>query len=512
VSGSLVQAIDYAAIAPPLLVAVTAVAALLGDLLLPADRRHVLGWLSLAGLLAGLLALLPLRGGPRGTFCVQVAGGPPACSYVVSDVTLVFQLLVLAGAAVVVLLSLDTVRRSALPAGEYYFLLLCSVTGALTLAAARDVLIVVVALEVVSLPAFALVGLRRYDGRSSEAALKFFLVSVVSTAVMLFGVSLLYGVTGAVHLDRISAALADPALRQPVTVAAVVLTIVGFGFKVSAVPFHFWAPDTYVGAPVPVAAYLSVVSKAAGFVGLLLVVTQGFGPYADVWSPVVAALAALSMTVGNLVALRQRHAVRLLAWSSVAQAGYMLVPLGAAGAVGSAVGASGAGTTAQVSATVAYVAAYAVMNLGAFSVVAFVGRSRPGNYLADYRGLVHERPIAALALAFFLACLAGLPPGLLGLFAKIVVFVEPVRAGTGWLAVVMAVNTVVALYYYLTWAATLFARSPEEAASPQAQPGVRAASWPDQLAIGVTFAAAVVLSVTPAVVVDALGPAATLLG
>lgn len=512
-SGSLVQAIDYGAIAPPLLVAVTALAALLGDLLLPAHRRHILGWLSLAGLLVALLALLPLRGGPRGTFCVPVSGGPPACSYVVSDVTLVFQLLVLAGAAVVVLLSLDTVRRSALPAGEYYFLLLCSVTGALTLAAARDVLIVVVALEVVSLPAFALVGLRRYDGRSSEAALKFFLVSVVSTAVMLFGVSLLYGVTGAVHLDRISAALADPALRQPVTVAAVVLTIVGFGFKVSAVPFHFWAPDTYVGAPVPVAAYLSVVSKAAGFVGLILVVTQGFGPYADVWSPVVAALAALSMTVGNLVALRQRHAVRLLAWSSVAQAGYMLVPLGAAGAVvGEAGAGAGAGTAGQVSATVAYVAAYAVMNLGAFSVVAFVGRSRPGNYLADYRGLVHERPVAALALAFFLACLAGLPPGLLGLFAKIVVFVEPVRAGTGWLAVVMAVNTVVALYYYLTWAATLFARSPEDAASPQAQPSVRAASWPDQVAIGGTLAAAVVLSVTPAVVVDALGPAATLLG
>lgn len=513
-TGSLVQAIDYAAIAPPLLVAVTALAALLGDLLLPAHRRHVLGWVSLAGLLAGLLALLPLRGGPRGTFCVQVTGASPTCSYVVSDITLVFQLLVLAGAAVVVLLSLDTVRRSALPAGEYYFLLLCSVTGALTLAAARDILIVVVALEVVSLPAFALVGLRRYDGRSSEAALKFFLVSVVSTAVMLFGVSLLYGVTGAVHLDRISAALADPALRQPVTVAAVVLTIVGFGFKVSAVPFHFWAPDTYVGAPVPVAAYLSVVSKAAGFVGLVLVVTQGFGPYADVWSPVVAALAALSMTVGNLVALRQRHAVRLLAWSSVAQAGYMLVPLGAAGAAvaGVSAGGSGAGTTAQVSATVAYVAAYAVMNLGAFSVVAFVGRSRPGNYLADYRGLVHERPVAALSLAFFLACLAGLPPGLLGLFAKIVVFVEPVRAGTGWLAVVMAVNTVVALYYYLTWAATLFARAPEDAGSAQAQPDVRAASWPDQLAIGVTLAAAVVLSVTPAVVVDALGPAATLLG
>ena len=369
------QDIDWLAIAAPLLVALLALALLVLDAFLPRRRREVTGWLAAAGL-GGALALLgPLVGERRETFCVPGDGLVlPSCSYVVDDLTLVFQALVLAGALVVVLLSLDTVRAGDIPAGEYWFLLLASVSGALTLAASRDVLTLVVSLEVVSLPAFALVALRRYDGRASEAAVKLFLVSVVSTAVMLFGLSLVYGVTGQVHLDRIATALDVSADREPLLVLGVVLAIAGFGFKVAAVPFHFWAPDTYEGAPVPVAAYLSVVSKAAGFVGLALLLTRGFPPYADVWGPTLAVLAALTMTVGNLAALRQRHAVRLLAWSSVAQSGYMLVPLGAASV----------GTVEDVlPATVAYVLAYGVMNLGAFAVVTLVGRHRPDNLIED---------------------------------------------------------------------------------------------------------------------------------
>jgi len=419
-----IQSVDYLAIAPALVVALTSIGVLVLDLFLPLRRKAAVGWVAIAGLVVALLTLIPLRDKPRSTFCVPGEGVVlPACSYVVDDITVVFQALVLAGAVVVLLLSLDTVRDSRLPAGEYSFLLLASVAGAVTLAASRDVLTMVVALEVVSLPAYALVALRRFDGRSSEAALKLFLVSVVSTAVMLFGLSLVYGVTGAVHLDRIDTALSDPAVRGPAAALGVVLSIAGFGFKVAAVPFHFWAPDTYEGAPVPVAAYLSVVSKAAGFVGLVLLLTEGFGSYADVWSPGVAVLAALTMTVGNLVALRQRQAVRLLAWSSIAQSGYMLVPLGAAGA-----GASGGSTTAAAAdvlpATVAYVLAYAVMNLGAFAVVTLVGRHRPANRIEDYRSLGRTEPLTAFALAFALACLAGLPPGLLGLLTVILIPLE----------------------------------------------------------------------------------------
>ena len=494
----MVQSIDYAALAPALIVALTAIGVLVLDLFVPAGRKDAVGWIGIVGLLAAIGTLFPLAGDDRATFCVAGDGLVlPACSYVVDDLTLVFQALVLAGAVVVLLLSLDTVRDSRLPAGEYSFLLLASVSGAVTLAASRDVLTMVVALEVVSLPAFALVALRRFDSRSSEAALKLFLVSVVSTAVMLFGLSLVYGLTGAVHLDRIATALADPGVRSPATTLAVILAIAGFAFKVAAVPFHFWAPDTYVGAPVPVAAYLSVVSKAAGFVGLALLLTVGFEPYADVWAPAIAVLAAVTMTVGNLVALRQRHAVRLLAWSSIAQSGYMLVPLGAAGAGGAAI-------SEVLPATVAYVLAYAVMNLGAFAVVTLVGRHRPANRIEDYRGLGRTEPLTAFALAFALACLAGLPPGLLGLFAKVVVFQAPVEQGVGWLAVVMAVNVVIGLFYYLAWAATLYARSPDPAAAGARPPSYRI-SVSDGLAIGITLGAAIWLSVLPRMVLEAIG-------
>jgi NADH-quinone oxidoreductase subunit N len=497
---SLIQSIDYAAIAPPLITALTGLAVLVLDLFVPAERKRALAWLAAAGLLGALGSLLPLRGSPRGTFCLPGADAVRQCSYVVNDLTLVFQLLALAGALVAVLMSANTVAEQRLPAGEFWFLLLSSAAGAAAIAAARDLMTLVVALEVVSLPAFALVAMRRYEGRGSEAAVKFFLVSVVSTAVMLYGISLVYGLTGSVQLSRVSAVLADTKIaagESRVVAVGVVLALVGLAFKVAAVPFHGWLPDTYAGAPVPVAAYLSVVSKAAGFVGFILVVSIGFAPYSDIWGPVVAVLAALTMTVGNLVALRQRHAVRLLAWSTIAHSGYVLVPLGVA--VAAEPGGTGSSIGEALSASVAYLLVYAVMNLGAFAVVVVVGRQRPANRLVDYRGLVRTEPVTALVLAFFLACLAGLPPGLVGLFAKVVVFKAAVSGGLGWLAVVMAVNTVIALYYYAVWAGLLFA-APDPAAPPPSY------KIPPELglAVGTTLGVAVVLSLLPQIVLNVL--------
>ena len=486
------QDVDWLAVAPSLVTAVLALLVLIGDLLAPAARRAVLAWGVLAGLAVAALPLAALAGGERrGTFCVPGADAlPPSCSCGGDALTVALQVLVLAGAAVVVLLALDTVEDTPLPAGEYWFLLLCSVTGALVLVAARDVLTLVVALETASLPTFALAGLRRGDAAASEAALKLFLVSVVSTAVTLFGLALVYGATGAVHLERIATALEDPATRLPVTGAGVLLALAGFGFKVAVVPFHFWAPDAYTGAPVPVAAYLSVVSKAAGFAGLVLLLAVGFEPYVPTWQPVVAVVAAATMSLGNLVALRQRHAVRLLAWSSIAQSGYVLAPLGAARA----------GEVREVvPATVAYLLAYGVMNLAAFAVVTVVGRHRPANRLEDYRGLGRTEPLTAAALAFALACLAGLPPGLLGLFGKVVVFQAPVSHGPLWLAVVMAVNVAVGLFYYLAWAARLLGGPAPGAAPPSYRFTVA-----EGLAIGATLGAAALLSVLPQVVLAAL--------
>ncbi|GAA1899592.1 NADH-quinone oxidoreductase subunit N [Actinomadura bangladeshensis] len=486
----MIQGIDYAAIAPPLILAVAAIVLLLADAFdMP---RRVLSLLSAGSLLAALIAVIALASGDRrATFCLPGglrSDGPRSCSYVADDFTLLFQGIVLGAAVVVVLLSLREITDSKMPVGEYHFLLLSAVIGALALVAARDLVLLVVALETLSLPVFALTALRRYDGKASEAALKLFLVSVVSTAIMLFGISLLYGATGAMHLDRIAPALSRlPADLDPIASVGSVLVLAGFAFKVAAVPFHFWAPDVYQGAPLPVAAFLSVVSKAAGFAGLAIVLALGLPAYGHVWGPVIAVLAALTMTLGNLLALRQRTAIRLLAWSSVAQSGYMLAPL----AVGSH------RLPEAVAATTAYVALYAVMNLGAFAVVIAYHHRRT---LDDYRGLARRSPATAAALAFFLICLAGLPPGVMGLFAKVVVFRATVAGGVTWLAVVMAINTVIGLYYYLAWAVRLFTPSPSDEHDVAPGPPARAA-------IIATAAGAIVLSAAPQIVLQTVSQA-----
>ncbi|MGA5701227.1 NADH-quinone oxidoreductase subunit N [Peterkaempfera bronchialis] len=503
--GALIQSVDWVAIAPPLIAAVAALGILVADLLLPARRKPLLGWAAVAALALALLALIPLRHGDRATFCLKTVAATTdngGCSYVADHFTLVFQLIALGGALLTALLSVHTVDEQRMPAGEYWFLLLGSATGAALLPASRDLATLIIALEVVSLPAFALVGLRR-DRLGGEAALKFFLSSVTATAVMLLGVSFVYAAGGSLHL----AALADgldhaPAQLRHLAQAGAALTLVGFAFKVAAVPFHFWLPDTYTGAPVPVAAYLSVVSKAAGLAGIALVTTLAFRPYAHTWGLLLAILAAATMTVGNVAALRQRpdtprSAVRLLAWSSIAQAGYLLVPLAAAG-----YGHDGN----PLGATAAYALIYAVVNLGAFAVVAAVGRTAAENRLDDYRALFSRRPASALALAFALLCLAGLPPGVVGVFAKVVVFRAAVDAGLGWLAVVMAANVVVALYYYLVWTAKLFTPQatpqPQAQTQPEPQPQAHRMPAPLSAAVALTAVGAVVLSLAPQLVLQ----------
>lgn len=481
---SLVQSVDWTALTPVVIPAALAVAVLVADLFLPQDRKPLLGRLTVAGLAAALLTLIPLRDGRRSTFC-QTGGA--SCSYAADHFTLVIQVLVLGGALLTALLSLTEVegrrgapvlkggdaRQAALPGGEYWFLLLSSAAGGALLPASRDLATLVVALEVTTLPAFALVGLRREDRLSGEAALKFFLSSVTATAVSLLGVSFVYAATGTLHLSAVADGLTHaPGQLETLAKVGAALTLVGFAFKLAVAPFHFWVPDTYAGAPLPVAAYLSVVGKAAGFSGLILVTVIAFRPYDDVWGPAMGVLAALTMTVGNVGALRQRpgtdrSAVRLLAWSSIGQAGYLLVPLAAA--------SSARSPAHEIGTTVAYALMYGVVNLGAFAVAALVTRTAPAGRLTDYRGLYATRPLAALALGFFLLCLAGLPPGVIGLFAKVAVFSSAVGARHGWLAAIMALNVVIALVYYLRWTALLFAR-PDEPARPAAGSGPAPAS------------------------------------
>ncbi|MFI9153735.1 NADH-quinone oxidoreductase subunit N [Streptomyces sp. NPDC053367] len=488
---NLVQDVDWLAVAPPTIAAVVALAVLVADLFVADGRKAVLGWISVAGLAASTAMLLPLLDGDRSTFCLT--GDTRVCSYTADRFTLVIQFLVLAGALLAALLSVTALKdaRKELPEGEFWFLLLSSAAGAALLPASRDLATLIVALEVASLPAFALVGLRHGDKRSSEAALKFFLSSVTATAVSLMGISFVYATTGTLYLTQVAERIQNvDGQLHTLAQTGVVLTLVGFAFKTAAVPFHFWVPDTYVGAPLPVAAYLSVVGKAVGFSGLILVTVVALPSYADVWGPALAVLAALTMTVGNVGALRQQatraySAVRLLAWSSVGQAGYLLVPIAAA--------AYSDDAEHSIGSTVAYALMYGVVNLGAFAVAALVGRRHALNRVADYRGLCARNPVTALVLAFFLLCLAGLPPGIIGLFAKVTVFSAAVDAGLGWLAVVMAVNVVIALVYYLKWTALLFR-------TPEGEPGRHTVPAPLTAAIAVTAVIGIALSGAPQLV------------
>ena len=425
--------IDYHAIAPEIILSVTLLVVLLIDLALRPERKWFSMVVAFLGTAAALIVTLTLVGETRSSF-----GG----TYVVDAFAVLFKTFFLATALILELLSLRYFREGRYYQGEYYFLLLSSFLGMLTIASSRDLLMLFISLELVTAPGWLIAGFRKRDPRSNEAALKFFLIGILSTAVMLYGMSLIYGLTGSLRLDEIASSLAEGA--QPVAVAAVLFVVTGFAFKVSSVPFHFWAPDTYEGSPIPVAAFLSVASKAAGFAGLLQIMFVGFLPLAGSWAPVFAALSVLTMTLGNLIALQQRQVVRLLAYSSVAQAGYMLLPFALAG-----LGADpGATNQLAFSSAVLYILIYGVMNLGAFAVVIALSRESPRVLVTDFAGLGRRSPPLALAMAMFMISLAGIPP-LAGFWAKVFIFQAAIAADQVWLAIVMVVNSVVSLFYYV---------------------------------------------------------------
>lgn len=474
------QSVQWWAITPPLCLFGGAVLALLGDTFRPARRASLPVSVALTATVAASAVAAWLHGSSRATFCLPPTGPRPVdCSWVVDDVTVTWWLIVVGATALVTLLSQPAMARAELPAGEYCFLLLTSATGALCVAASADLVTLLVSMETVSLPAFALVGLRSDHRLGSEAALKFFVASVTATAITLLGISLVYGATGSVAAGSVAASVAGGAAITPVVGVGMVLTLVGLAFKVAVVPFQVWVPDTYVGAPVPVAAYLSVVSKVAGLAGLTIVVVRFFPSEVGTWSVVVGVGAALTMTVGNVAALRQPHLVRLLAWSSVAQAGYLLVPLAAGG------------SAPDVGALQAYALMYGVVNLGAFAVVAAVSAWGVAE-IAEIRGLVRRSPGLGVSLGFALLCLAGLPPGVVGLLAKVVIFQSAVDGAVVWLAVVMAVNVAIGLVYYLRLLYALVAPVPSDTELPTGP-----VSWPTAVVVAGTLGAAVVLSVAP---------------
>ena len=362
--------------------------------------------------------------------------------YVVDNFSLVMKAVFLLAGYVVVLLSSSHIEQGEYWRGEYWFLLLTSLLGMLMMASSRDLVSIFVALEFLSIPAYMLAAWRKRDPKSNEAGVKYFLLGVFASAVMLYGMSLMYGVANSTLLTEIGAKFTATGEFSSVHALAVVFVVVGFAFKVSAVPFHTWAPDTYEGAPTPVTAFLSVASKAAGFVALVVLLYTAFPLAQDIWQPFIWVLSALTMTIGNVLALKQHNIVRMIAYSSISQGGFVLMPLAVAGL-------SGSGTTALRS-VVLYMIIYAATNLGVFAIILAVSNKTRSGEVSSYGGLFSYAPALGVLMTLFLASLAGIPP-FGGWIAKFVAFQSLIQSQSAWgyaLAIVGAVNSVVAFGYY----------------------------------------------------------------
>jgi NADH-quinone oxidoreductase subunit N len=475
--------IDWHALAPELVLIVGINLVLAVDLTLDESRKWAIATLSGVVLLAAFVPIVTLA--VTGDDVRSLFDG----RYVVDDYALILKALFLLTAYVVVLMSQTELEEGGYYQGEFYLLLLVSVLGMVMMTSSRDLVSVFIALELLSIPAYMLAAWRKRDTKSNEAGVKYYLLGVFASGVLLYGMSLLFGVTGSTKLVDIGAHLADRDLIG-LDVVAVAFVISGFAFKVSAVPFHTWAPDTYEGAPTPVTAFLSVASKAAGFVALVSLIFVAFPSADGVYGPLVWVLSALTMTVGNVIALRQTNIVRMLAYSSVSQGGFILMPL-------AFVGEGGDVAESAMKAVVIYLLIYGFTNLGAFAVVIAVARKTRSGRITSFGGLIQYAPGLTALMTIFLASLTGIPP-LGGWIAKFNVFKAVLEAGTGaayTLAVIGAVNTAVAAGYYLRVMREMWMSAPPDGdETPIVTPAPVAA------ALGITAAGTLVLGVLPGLV------------
>jgi NADH-quinone oxidoreductase subunit N len=363
-----------------------------------------------------------------------------------------FKVVVLLSAAITVLMSAPYLRVEGLKAGEYYFLILCATVGMMFMSSGLELITLFIGLETMAMSFYVLAGYLKPNPRSNEAAVKYFLLGAFSLGILLYGMSLLYGATGTTRLAGIAAALAGQE-TSAVLVLAVILVGAGMGFKIAAVPFHMWAPDVYEGAPTPVTAFLSVGSKAASFAMLLRIFVEGLPALGDEWRTMFWVLAVITMTVGNIAALTQSNLKRMLAYSSIAHAGYLLI-----GVV--------VGTERGVAAMLVYLGVYLFMQLGAFAIVTAMRRSDIiGDELKDLNGLFKRSPAVGFAMLCFMLSLGGIPPTA-GFMGKMWLFGAAIDAGEIWLVVIAVVNSAISAYYYLRVVVFMWINEDEPAGSP----------------------------------------------
>jgi NADH-quinone oxidoreductase subunit N len=421
-------------LSPELSLIITAVLVILLDLVV--RQKGLLVLVSITGIIvAGCLTVsvwLGLGGGAAATFGSMMA---------VDNFALFFKLLFLGIAALVILSSVDYADKFRRFQGEYYALILISALGMMLMAAAAELVTIYIALELTSISLYILVGFLK-NSKSIEASIKYLLLGAVASAVLLYGMALVFGVTGSTRLGEIAGALGTAIPGNPALLLGIVLLICGFGFKIAAVPFHLWVPDVYEGAPTPITAYLSVGSKAAGFAVILRLFYTSFGApeISPDWGMIFAVLSAISMTVGNVVALAQTNIKRMLGYSSIAQAGYLMVGLAAVGLVpGDFLGQSG---------VIFFLAAYTFTNLGAFIAIIVISNKISSDQIDDYSGMFKRAPLVVLGFSLCLISLIGMPPAG-GFMAKFYIFSAAVQHGLLWLVIIAVINSVISAYYYL---------------------------------------------------------------
>jgi NADH-quinone oxidoreductase subunit N len=476
---------DFYYILPELVITAGSLLVLIVDVLMGRGGKSsasALGWVTLAVIAATSYSLTPFA-----HTRVEVANGLIA----VDGFGLFFKVVFLIAAAITVLISIKYLQIEGASPGEYYFLILCATLGMMVMAAGIDLITIFIGLETMAVSFYILAGFIKPNQRSNEAAVKYFLLGAFSLGILLYGMSLMYGLSGTTNL-RVMSSLFAGQERDPRLVLAVILVVAGVGFKIAAVPFHMWAPDVYEGAPTPVTAFLSVGSKAASFAMLLRIFLEGLPAMAADWKLLFAVLSILTMTIGNVAAVTQSNIKRMLAYSSIAHAGYLLM-----GVV--------AGTTRGVTATLIYLLVYAFMQLGAFAVVVMLRRADVvGDELKDFSGLHFRSPFAAFAMLLFMLSLGGIPPTA-GFMGKFWLFSAAIDAHWYWLAVIGVLNSAISLYYYIRVVVFMYLKTETLGSEP-------VASAPLNVALVAAVVMTLVLGVYPRLLFELADASAKTLG
>jgi len=472
---------DFYYLLPELVLTAGALVVLVADVLLPRGSR-VLVWVTVAALAATAISLTPFINVDR-----EVASGLIA----VDRFALYFKIVFLVAAFMTVLMSVRYLETEGASPGEYYFLILCATLGMMIMADGIDLITSFIGLETMAVSFYILTGFMKPNLRSNEAAVKYFLLGAFSLGILLYGMSILYGLSGTTNLHAMASVFAGQE-RDPLLVLAVILIVAGMGFKIAAVPFHMWAPDVYEGAPTPITAFLSVGSSAASFAMLLRILLEGLPSLTADWSPLFEAMAIVTMTVGNVAALTQTNLKRMLAYSSIAHAGYVLI-----GVV--------AGPPRGVTAILIYVLIYSFMQIGAFAVIVMMRRKDvAGDELKDFSGLHARHPLAAFAMLLFMLSLGGIPPTA-GFMGKFWLFSAAIESGHVWLAVIGVLNSAISLYYYIRLVVFMYLKKETTGSQPTTTPAIT-------LTLALAIVATIVLGVYPQLLFEVAEKSAHTLG